>query len=89
MQIGSLHVFPRANAKDQHCCVCNVILKPRTAFVHNYKVEHRPGYATYMSPDTKPRRPKGYHPVFTAQLYFCSPECVTLRALSGVYEEDF
>ena len=85
MQIGSLHVFPKANRKDQHCCVCNVVLRPKTAFVHHYKIEK------YNQPrlGEKPRRPKGYYPVFTAQLYFCSPECVTLRALSGVYEEDF
>lgn len=86
MQIGSLHVFPRANTKDQHCCVCNVILKPKTAFVHHYKME-KSHHAVIFG---KPRRPRGFYPVFTAQLYFCSPECVTLRALSGVYdEEDF
>ena len=85
MQIGSLHVFPRANTKDQYCCVCNVVLRPKTAFVHHYKIEK--SYKTKL--DEKPRRPRGHYPVFTAQLYFCSPECVTLRALSGVYEEDF
>ena len=87
MQIGSLHVFPRANTKDQHCCVCNLVLRPKTAFVHHYKMEK--AGSGFILPDQKPRRPRGFYPVFTAQLYFCSPECVTLRALSGVYEEDF
>jgi len=61
-----------------------VVLKPKTAFVHHYKREK----SHQMRLDEKPRRPRGFYPVFTAQLYFCSPECVTLRALSGIYSEN-
>ena len=83
MQIGSLHVFPKANRKDQHCCMCNVVLKPKTAYVHNFKCEKVNGFFP-----EQPKRPQGYYPVFTCQLWFCSPECVTLRALQGVYLND-
>ena len=81
MQVGSLHVFPKANRRMTECNVCGAVIRPYAAFVHHYKVNINRSHLL-----GKPKRPLPGDMTYTRQLHFCSMECAAVKDIGGVYE---